>query len=42
MTANTVYAAEFDEVTKPGVPMRYTNTGGIQISGEFDEVTPVD
>lgn len=42
MSANVVYAAEFDEVTDINVPMRYTNTGTIQVSGEFDEITPVD
>lgn len=42
MTSTVIYAAELDEISNPGVPMRYTNTGKIQLSGEFDEITPFD
>lgn len=42
VTPTTMYASEFDEVTKPtpsNVAKRELSTGVIQIQGEFDEVT---
>ena len=35
----SVYSSQFDEVTKPGPASRQTSTGGLQIAGEFNEVT---
>jgi hypothetical protein len=42
MTATTIFASGLDEVTNPGVPMRYLPNGTIQISGNFDEVSGIN
>jgi hypothetical protein len=39
MSSSTFYAGEFDEVTNPGVAMRYVNSSTVQINGTFDETT---
>lgn len=35
------YALQFDEVTNPGVPGRYLNTGVVQTQGIIDEITGI-
>jgi hypothetical protein len=39
ITANTIYCSQLDEVSNPGIPMRYLPNGTIQVDGYFDEVT---
>lgn len=41
ITANNIFAGGLDEVTKPGVAMRYVkgSRGTIQVNGYFDEIT---
>jgi hypothetical protein len=39
LSPSTFYAGEFDEVTNPGVAMRYVNSSTVQIVGTFDETT---
>ena len=40
MSPTSFYAVQFDEVTHPGVAMRYTSSGTVQINGIFDEINP--
>ena len=35
------YAGLFDEVTGPGVPLRITTNGTMQVQGIFDEYTGI-
>lgn len=39
LSTTAYYAAEFDEVTKPGVAMRQTSTGKVLVNGILDETS---
>lgn len=41
VTKTAFYAEEFDEVTNPGIPLRYLNTGVVQTQGIIDEITGI-
>ena len=41
VTNTAFYAEEFDEVTNPGIPLRYLNTSVVQTQGIIDEVTGI-
>lgn len=41
-TKPAFYASQFDEVTNPGVPIRYLNTGIVQTQGIIDEITGIN
>ena len=41
-TKPAYYAGSFDEVTNPGVPIRYLNNGTVQTQGIIDEITGIN